>query len=240
MNLDFLKMYKTSKFSKTRIGSELDGGYVILNNLVNYDLFLSCGISDNIDFEIDFLDKHKNVNCIAFDGTISNIPYNNHNIVFIKKNISNVDSDTTTTLSEYLENYKNIFLKMDIETWEYKWLEQIDNINIKNIAQIVIEIHFPFTLSENIFNSRCGIIDVNKKINLIKKLFKNHKMFHIHGNSACGVTMYEGKKLPNVIECTLVRNDLISDYELDNSTIPDPNLDNINIKNTREITFTLN
>jgi hypothetical protein len=72
------------------------------------------------------------------------------------------------------------------------------------------------------------------------KLFKNHKMFHIHGNSACGDTMYEGKKLPNVIECTLVRNDLISDYELDNSTIPDPNFDNINNENTREISFTLN
>ena len=45
MSLEFLKMYKTRNFSKKRIGSKFDGGYVILNNLVNYDLFLYCGIN---------------------------------------------------------------------------------------------------------------------------------------------------------------------------------------------------
>jgi len=239
-SLDFLKLYKTKNFSKIRLGNKFDGGYVILNDLVNYDLFISCGISNNIDFEKDFLDKYKNVTCLAFDGTISNIPNNNYNIQFIKKNIGNVDNDTTTTLTEYLKNHENIFLKMDIETWEFRWLEKIKEQNMKKFAQIVIEIHFPFTLSEGIFNSRCGLIEVKEKINLIKKLFKNHKMFHIHGNSACGVTKYENKKLPNVIQCTFVRNDLVSDYQLDNRTIPDPALDNINIKNTTEISFSLN
>lgn len=238
--IDFLKLYKTNDYSKIRLGSEKDGGYIIIDNIVGYDLFLSCGISDNIDFEIDFLNKYKNIDCLAFDGTISHIPPNNHNIKFIKKNISNKDDENTTTLIEYLDNHNNIFLKMDIETWEFKWLEKMNNEYLKKFAQITIEIHFPFTLAENVFMSRCGIIEVNEKLNLIKKLFINHKLFHIHGNSVCGVTMVQNKLLPNVIECTLVRNDLITNYELDYGKIPNPELDNINIPNTKEIVFTLN
>lgn len=85
INNDFLKVYKTPSHTKIRLGSKYDGGYVIVDNVCDYDLFVSCGISDNIDFEVDFLNRYKNVNCLAFDGTISNIPVNNQNITFIKK-----------------------------------------------------------------------------------------------------------------------------------------------------------
>ena len=43
--------------------------------------------------------------------------------------------------------------------------------------------------------------------------------------------MYNGKELPNVIECTFVRNDLITDSEISFDNIPDPKLDNVNIRN---------
>jgi len=57
---------------------------------------------------------------------------------------------------------------------------------------------------------------------------------------SCGAVNFNNKLLPNNIECTFVRNDLISNYELDNNEIPDPKLDNINIENTTEIKFNIN
>lgn len=239
INNDFLKVYKTPSHTKIRLGSKYDGGYVIVDNVCDYDLFVSCGISDNIDFEVDFLNRYKNVNCLAFDGTISNIPVNNQNITFIKKNIGDKNDEKTTTLIDYFKNNNNIFLKMDIETFEFIWLSHMSDEELKKVAQIVIEIHFPFTLADHVFNRLCGTIEVNKKIDIIQKLFKNHKLFHIHGNSACGKCMYNGKELPNVIECTFVRNDLITDSEISFDNIPDPKLDNVNIRNNGEIHFTL-
>ena len=237
---DFIKLYKSNK-PKIRLGSKYDGGYVIVDNITEYDLFISCGISNNIDFEIDFLKKYDNIKCIAFDGTISDIPKNNNNINFIKKNIGEHNDNNTTNLIEYLENYNNIFLKMDIETWEYKWIRLLNDTHLKKFAQIVIEIHFPFDLVEHILKQFSEeIISVQDKLNIISKLFKHHKLFHIHGNSACGTTTHNNKLIPNNIECTFVRNDLINEYELDNSVIPDPNLDNINIIGTEEIIFKLN
>jgi hypothetical protein len=130
---------------------------------------------------------------------------------------------------------------MDIETWEYKWIRLLNDTHLKKFAQIVIEIHFPFDLVENIFKQFSEeIISVQDKLNIISKLFKYHKLFHIHGNSACGTTIHNNKLIPNNIECTFVRNDLINEYELDNSVIPDLNLDNINIIGTEEIIFNLN
>lgn len=82
---DFFKLYKTTDCIKRRLGSKMDGGYVILDNLTNYDLFISCGIDANIEFEVDFLTRYYDIQCLAFDGTINNIPNNPKNIKFIKK-----------------------------------------------------------------------------------------------------------------------------------------------------------
>ena len=48
--------------------------------------------------------------CIAFDGTINNLPNPNNNIIFIK-NISFNETSHTTNLHNLLEKYNNIFLK---------------------------------------------------------------------------------------------------------------------------------
>jgi hypothetical protein len=57
MNLcmNHLTVY-SSQFPKRRFGSSGDGGYVIaeLPSLVKYDILISCGISDDINFEIEF------------------------------------------------------------------------------------------------------------------------------------------------------------------------------------------
>ena len=100
----------TTTFPKQRIGRHHDGGYVIVNLPGEYDLFISGGIANDISFEKDLLSLFPNINCYAFDGTINSLPPNNiPNLKFIRKNLGDGIDGNTTNLSEYMNNFNNIF-----------------------------------------------------------------------------------------------------------------------------------
>jgi len=171
-NLHNLTVYN-SPFKKIRLGKENDGGYLIADIPdIKYDLLLSGGVNDDSSFEEMFLDKYKNIECYAFDGTIIKSPSTHPKFNFIKKNIGPNENATTTNLHEFLNSYKNIFLKMDIEGHEIEWLESVSEKQLNNISQIAIEFHNPYSSKEdNIFN----------------KLNKTHYLIHAHGNNNSGV-----------------------------------------------------
>lgn len=99
INLKLLKRYET-QLPFIRLGTRNDGGYVICDNLV-YDNFISGGISNDINFENDFIEKYK-IKCHAFDPTINELPPNsNSNINLIKKYIGSENTETTSKLFEY-------------------------------------------------------------------------------------------------------------------------------------------
>ena len=123
--MDNLIVYEFN--NKIRLGEKSDGGYVFgeLNEI--YDCYISAGVSDEESFSRDFINKYNTKNNFAFDGTIDDYPYHyTRNIHFIKKNISNINDDNYTNLDFLIEQYNNIFLKMDIEGGEYPWLLSLD------------------------------------------------------------------------------------------------------------------
>jgi len=209
-HLTYLKVYEFS--NKIRLGKKYDGGYIIAKNIGNYDCYISAGVSDEESFSRDFINMNnmKKHNSFAFDGTIKNYPWEyTKNITFIKKNISSQLNDKYANLSNLMNNFKNIFLKMDIEGSEYEWLDSISETQLNNFKQIVIEFH---GINDNSWNS-----DLNKKIQCFKKLSKTHYLIHIHGNnwSEC----ING--IPNVIEATYVRKNIfIFPPKLNKSKLP--------------------
>jgi hypothetical protein len=188
-DLSYLTVYK-SRYNKKRIGNSNDGGYVIINiDYVNYDLLLSGGISNDSTFEDEFLSLYPQLICYAFDGTIEESPSQHKNFNFIKKNIGPIENNITTNLNTYLDNYHNIFLKMDIEGHEIAWFESLNDNQLNNISQIAIEFHAPFTKKEE---------DVFKKIN---NLFV---LLHFHGNNNADFTEHKSVQIPSVFECTYI------------------------------------
>ena len=151
-----------------RVGPREDGGYVIADGF-DYDLFISCGIANDIRFEEDFLDIHK-IKCVAFDGTIQSFPHHRNNIEWIPKNIGYLNTEKTTNLKEYIQTNKKIFLKMDIEGSEFNWLDSMTETELDNFSQIVLEVHWPFDIY---------------RMNMLKKLNKTHYIIHMHGNNYC-------------------------------------------------------
>jgi len=197
-----------SKSPKIRVGSDNDGGYVIADGF-KYDLLLSCGIETNIDFEIEFLKQNPKVTCYAFDGTIDRLPQDVDRLNFIKKNIGSENTETTTNLREYL-THKNIFLKMDIESHEYKWIQSLTDDELKKFKQIVIEIHRPYSYKHKKF----------LESSILKRLASTHWLIHLHGNNCCGTKKVGGVVLPEVFECTYIRKDSQKNSKLNTDSLP--------------------
>ena len=159
--METLQIYK-SPYEKRRIGRNRDGGYVIAwNDKLKYDLFISGGISNDISFEEDFINKYGKKRCVflAYDGSIQKLPKKNPRIKFFKKMITPESDEKNTNLKNVIQNASNIFLKMDIEGSEYDVIEDIINSNI-SITQILVEFHD--RLFENGYQKSIKIINALK------------------------------------------------------------------------------
>jgi hypothetical protein len=185
-NYKFLQIYEFD--NKLRIGSKYDGGYIIIDNICEYDVLLSCGIANDDTFEHYFVNKyHKK--CFAFDGTINNIPHKNSNIEFIKKNIGISNDNYTTDMTDLIKKYDNIFLKMDIEGGEYDWINSLSNTEIEKLKQICIEIHLE--------HENTNHINIENKLQILQKLSNTHYCVHFHGNNWRSTTLI-GEKVINI------------------------------------------
>ena len=226
-NFDYriLTTYK-SPTTLIRVGPQNDGGYIIADGF-DYDLFISCGISNDIRFEDAFLDIH-NIKCIAFDGTIQSIPHHKNNIEWISKNIGFSNTENTTNLKEYIKMNKKIFLKMDIEGSEFNWLDSMTESDLDNFKQIVIEFHWPFDIY---------------RMNMLKKLNKTHYIIHIHGNNCSGtIPIYNDNlpkiNLPEVFEVTYINKKLCNSLEMTEIQLP-TNVDSPNNPYAPDIYFSI-
>ena len=225
--LPFTKYMIVHKYdNKIRLGNTLqDGGYVIadLDN-PNYDCYLSCGVADEESFSRDFINKYKTnkQDNYAFDGSINKYPDNFTNeIQFYKKYISDINDENNTNMDDIINKYNNIFLKMDIEGGEYKWLLYIDENKLNKFKQITMEIHNlnDSSLTETI--TTC-----------LKKLANTHYIIHAHANNCCGIH----NNMPNLVELTFVNKNLfIVEPELNKIPLPIKGLDFKNVSNNDEI-----
>ena len=221
INMETLILYQ-SPFIKKRIGKDNDGGYVISMLPNSYDLFISSGISNDISFESNFLDLYPDIRCYAFDGTISSLPAQHNRITFFKKNLGYCNSDTLTNLHEYIENYDNIFMKIDIEGHEFKIMPTIiKNKLMKKIKQFLIEVHTPADI--NMFPEYFkGVSDINNNdmFNLFNEINNTHTLVHFHANNGSKIQKIDGITLPHVFELTYIRNDFFNKKEKNIESLP--------------------
>lgn len=215
MDLSHLQVYKSSH-KKVRVGKDYDGGYIICDiPNIKYDIFISGGIETDISFENNFLEKYPDLDCVAYDGTISELPSGAHpKIQFHRKNLSDTNSDTHSNLQEYFEKYNNIFMKMDIEGWEDHLFSSIRDDQLSKISQLVIEFHNPYLVT------------------VPSRLAKTHWLVHFHGNNSCGMGP---NGVPNIYECTYIRKDYDSNVIPNPDPIPNPDIDMPNLQGYPDI-----
>jgi hypothetical protein len=212
-----LTVYNYNNNNKIRLGNNSDGGYVFADIGPVYDCYISCGVSNEESFSRDFIKKYNmnKHNCFAFDGTIEDYPYEfTRDITFIKKNISNVNNDENTNLDFLIEKYNNIFIKMDIEGWEFQWILQLTPDKLKKIKQIVIEVH---GVNDDTWNFK-----QEDKIKCFNKFNEQFYLIHVHGNTHSEKI----NNIPSVLELTyLNKSEFNTEPEKNKQVLPDKKLD---------------
>lgn len=241
-----IKVFDVNK-KKIRCGPNSDGGYVLLDEISrNTNTLFSFGVENNIDFELEFIKKYKPKQNILFDHTINKLPKKRtKNMKFVKKGISDVKSNKFVTLKDISKNLtKNNILKMDIEYDEWKIFEKVSEELLLNFKMIIVEFHFFFLNLEDVDSKnkltpyfKKFSINNYKKINsmllnkygeILKKLNKNFLIFHLSANNSLPLKKISGKFIPQLLEFSFVRKDLVSKFKISKETLPIKNLDYAN------------
>jgi hypothetical protein len=223
--MDHFRIYE-APYPKKRIGSTFDGGYVICDIPGSYDLILGGGVGRNISFEDGLLQMYPSLQAVVFDGTVDDIPSNVRNkdrITFVKKNLGATITESQTNLVSYFADHSDIFMKMDIEGGEFSLFPSITDDDLLKIKQLVIEFHSGLFRESN--------------MNIFKRIAKTHWLVHLHPNNCCGTRDFNGLTIPYVFECTFIRKSAGDTLNLNSRPIPDPDLDQPNLRNRPDISL---
>ena len=98
-----------------------------------------------------------------------------------------------------------MILQMDIEGAEYDVLTFESTVTLGRFSAMIIEFHGLDRFFDRHFLHTTSII--------FEKLYRNFSICHVHPNNCCGVTSLNGVDIPNVIEVSLLRHDLIDQFK---------------------------
>ena len=116
--------------------SEIEETYVI-GNIYGYDYYISADDNSYDIFTPIILNKFNFPAAVAFVGLRNVIPENTPLPCFNFK-ISDIRDDDCVNLDFYTLQFKNIFLKMDVDGNETLWLKYVSEQKLKSIKQLII------------------------------------------------------------------------------------------------------
>jgi len=182
-----------------RYGSVADGGYVIPVNAVDKSKFLiSGGISTNNEFEIEL--ANLGIVGIQVDNSIKTPPKDHNNLTFKRATLGGKDGLSIDDLLKSFDSTSQGVLKLDIEGSEYETLSKVETFS--QFTTIIIELHNLHKIVDDQF------WEVFKSI--LDKFSKSHSVVFLTPNNCCGFSIIGGVPIPNVLEVTWARNDLVS------------------------------
>lgn len=206
-----------------RIGKANDGGYVICELPGTYDGFISGGVSNDVSFESEFCSLYS-LSCTAYDGTVPTSPSTDPAVRFVKKNMGAFTTAAMTNCVSETNACSDLFLKMDIEGHEFRILPSLLPY-FGNIKQLVIEFHAPadMKLHPTFFPGFDDIRHDPEVLDvLIGMISQTHTLVHFHANNGCSSHTYKTAHIPNVFECTFVRNEFITQRTPHPGPLPGP------------------
>lgn len=207
---DQLKVYRTSGENYKRFGNAHDGGYVMVDDLVETDYVISCGIGDNKVFVADAaVEKDMSKKTAGVDMyDIFNVNTNGmpDKLRFFQKELGLQFGLKDMIL--IAEEQKDYILKMDIEGAEWPVFFNADSKDIAKFRQMVIEIH---DIGSHILNGDA----FDNMISVFEKINKTHKLVLIHANNHAPVFPINLQRIPQVVEVLFLRKDSYNFVDID-------------------------
>lgn len=185
---------------KVLFGELRDGAYVLLDDLEDIKIAYSFGISNMIDFDKALADK--GIDVYMYDHTINKLPYENPKFHWKKIGItskSNKSNNMKSLLELMKENghlsEKNMILKIDIESNEWRVLQELSSNILIQFKYILVEFHFRYH-------------DYDLYLECLNKLLKDHQIFHLHCSNCSPILDLGGENpICQVLEVSYIKKE---------------------------------
>jgi hypothetical protein len=220
--LDRLKPLATDK-PLVRIGGDVDGGYLVPDDLDGIEYCFSPGVARTASFESAL--AKRGIHSFLADYSVDGPPVNSEMFSFEKKYLGAFNTEIYMTLGRWVEKSLpgytgDLILQMDIEGGEYDVMLETPEEVWKKFRIVVIEFHGLHT----VFN-KYGLKSFRF---CFQKLLNHFDVVHIHPNNATFRARRGDLDIPGVMEITLLRKDRIQwrrrrdvfPHELDRPNLP--------------------
>ena len=211
---NYVTPYKTN-IEKIRVGNKYDGGYVI-GELSKYDYLYSYGCNDMISFENEIYNRYK-IPSYVYDHTTDKITDKPDYVNFFREGVSYEKTDDMDTIDNHViknghTQNKNLMMQIDIEGGEWNLFKRCKYLT--NFSQIVIEFH----IFQSLFNYEKVFEDTFTTLN------RDFTCIHVHGTN-CPLQPWLDGNFPKVFEVSYIRNDFITEKEIEPNPYPVKGLD---------------
>jgi hypothetical protein len=205
-----------------RLGGQMDGGYLIPDDLVGIEACFSPGVSSRSDFEHDL--ANRGIKCFLADYSVDAPTVQNELFNFEKRYLGPIADSTHMTLESWVRrlapNQHDLILQMDIEGGEYGVIFDTSRETLRKFRILAIEFH---ELESLLDKFGFELIDLT-----FKKLLTDFDVVHIHPNNYTTPVVYGKYEIPPAMEFTFLRKDRISTrlpaltfpHELDRRNVP--------------------
>ena len=206
-----------------KIGGEVDGAYLVPDDLQGVSACFSPGVADYKNFEDELaLNWGIKSHMVDFSAELEELktPLLHGLQTFRKLWLGAESTLDTITLRDWIEaseknGKEDLLLQMDIEGAEYSVLRSVDLDTLRRFRILVVEFH---DLRSQILQlgPRAPIIEVTKKLS------DDFVVVHVHPNNADKPRKLRrrGARIPNVLEVTMIRRDRLVAEKLRDSSIP--------------------
>lgn len=202
--------------NKVRLGPKEDGGYVMPEIVLqNCSALLTYGVGNDIRYEEEFSNTYKKP-VYLFDHTLGNPGWKKDDLTFFPTGLGFGEN-----CKEWYQDYEDlningdIFLKIDVEGYEYEYFTKTDILKLRDkVVGLILEIHW-------IDNEK----NRNDCVEILQKLKVDFLLCHVHGNNWGDLWEFEGHSVPKVLELSFINKKYVEKYESDTQDYPILGLD---------------
>jgi Methyltransferase FkbM domain len=204
-------------YDKIRVGSDTDGGYVMLNDFEKNHLALSFGVDINADWDVSVANRSLKVQ--QYDHTVTQAPIEHDFIKFFSQKIVSLASDETGASINSLLREANItetasvILKIDIEGDEWPVFDNASIEDLNKFSQILVEFH-------NFSYSRDHLW-LQRATRVMQKLSKLFGVYHVHANNWSAMTCIGNVYFPDTLEVSFANRSRYK-FQPTNELFPTP------------------
>jgi hypothetical protein len=186
-----------------RVGNQSDGGYVVANIVTEKHSLLALGVGNDISFESELSSELSWIN--FYDHTVSRLPVDISNSTHHRIKIGPENVRGEISISQAMNGFNidsPLILKIDIEGSEWLSLASLSEESLNKFEMIIGEFHGFLRINDIDFSILATQV--------LQSLGKYFYLFNSHANNWAKSEYISGAILPDVIEMSFIRKDLLA------------------------------